>query len=260
MPLQDYYNLGGDEDPLYPAWDRPAYEPENSPEILAQTFTPILKYNIESVKIKGYVDTRYDEGDVTLAIYATSGGIPTGSAMVSKVVEYASLPTAWDWVEFVFASSIELTSGVMYAIVVSIELSDGGASCIFHWDLDTGGSGGGYAGGRQWVKLGTNPWDYWYLTGDFLFETYGESVDPIMSGDIESSGEMASSLAVLSSLSGGIGIVGTVVAEFSASMELVGAVEADCSVNASLWRPPRPPHINRFIIAAQKNKLYYGQI
>lgn len=111
--LRDYYNTG-DNNYL---WNTVSN---------GQTFTPTENYNITSVKLK-LLRGVTAPGTLTVNIYATVGGLPTGSVLASGTTNGTTLTqdTAGEWREITLTVSYFLLSGVMYAIVLNINANAG---------------------------------------------------------------------------------------------------------------------------------------
>jgi len=87
----------------------------------AQGFTPSVSGNLDSISLS-IVKSSTSVGDLTVAVYATAAGKPTGSALASQVVSQASIPSSSTpavRVNIAFSSPAALTSGTVYAIVLS---------------------------------------------------------------------------------------------------------------------------------------------
>ncbi len=177
--LQDYYNTGDDGERSFSgaSWE-------------SQTFTAGASYEVTSVKLKCF---RGGSGvaTVTVAIKATSGGLPTGANLAEATMAYNDLPLSADWVTFTFGSSYSLTSGTKYAIVFY-----NNQSYDTRWRCD--GSSPTYSGGSRVYSI--NSGSSWTedTTRDFLFETYEYATTYV---------EGTGTLNILSSLTGNI--VGT---------------------------------------------------
>ena len=119
-------------------------------------------------------------GNVNFSIYATSGGYPTGSPLITEVIPIGSWSSS-----VTFTDDLILTSGVVYAWVAS--LPDGDASNFInflavntndYYPEGTGRTTGN--SGVSWTGLTNN--------GDFYFKTYSAPL-AIVSATGVSSGE-----------------------------------------------------------------------
>ena len=133
----------------------------------AQTFTPQVNHSIGKVYIR--VFRTGSPGTVTVGIYATSGGLPTGSALVTNTINGNDLPEVSPgvWKLIIFAPTA-LAAATKYAIVVSA--SSGDLSNYLCWRADasspayTGGARCYSAdGGSNWIE-DTNQ-DYMFEEG-----------------------------------------------------------------------------------------------
>lgn len=109
-----------------------------------QTFTPSSDFDLVRMTTS-LARTTGVTGNVTMNIYATAAGLPTGPSLGSAAIDVTTLvevpPSAYTTAVFDFGSPIPLTNGVQYAFVLS-----GGAS----GDIYAGAVGPGlYAGGTR---------------------------------------------------------------------------------------------------------------
>lgn len=105
---QEYYNTDDDD-----------YQNIGGIKYKGQTFTPASNYTIGSVKLKLF--KAGSPGIVTVGIRATSDGIPIGGDLCNGTTDGDTLTsdTGGEWREIIFSNVIALSSGVMYAIVIS---------------------------------------------------------------------------------------------------------------------------------------------
>ena len=92
-----------------------------------QTFTASSSYTATKLGFYGYKADDGSTGTVTIGIYATAAGLPTGGALgfyTSDISTMAESPTE-DWFEVVLSSGVALTSGTVYAIVLSYAIATG---------------------------------------------------------------------------------------------------------------------------------------
>lgn len=182
--LRDYYNTGDDNSQGVSAIYRSA-----------QTFTPSASYQLQSVKLLLHHGATYtDPGDITVRIYGTADGVPTGSHLATVTQSSSGLTgdSAGEWVEFTFSSPVSVSSGVMYAIVVFCESLD---TYALYWRRDV--TAPEYAGGTQCVSSDSG--GSWTVRSgfDFMFETYDVASPYIdMGGEIAGLGGLAAELHV----------------------------------------------------------------
>lgn len=155
MALQEYYNTGRDSSHgCYAAFE------------IAQTFTPQVSYDINSVKL--YVKRLGTITNVIVGIYATEGGHPTGEALCSATIDGSGWSdSSFAWIEWEFAEPASLDINTKYAIWVDGTGYDT-SNCPM-WGYD--GSSPGYTNGNMEYDSGSG----WvtYDAADLLFETYG---------------------------------------------------------------------------------------
>lgn len=145
---------------------------------LAQSFVP-TKSIIRGVNLYKSANTGTFTGTVTVAIFADSGGSPTGAALATKTITNA-LYLAYAVGEFtaLFTSELTVTPGSLYWVVVSTSTSDT-ANCI---NLGTN-TAGGYASGSAkynntadgWVAISTIDLYFKTLEGAFGKAILGDS-------------------------------------------------------------------------------------
>lgn len=161
--LQDYYNTGDGANAAF-----------GSARWIAQTFTAGNGYSISSIKLKLWRDPSNNPGTITISIRATTAGLPTGADLdgVSGTTDGNTLPTTQgtaEWREITLSSSIELTSSVMYAIVM--RCSGVNPSCNCRDDA----SSPAYANGTY--NYSNNSGSSWtiFSGADLMFETWGDA-------------------------------------------------------------------------------------
>lgn len=201
MPLQESWNSG---DTSY----------ANIYSIIwgCQTFTAGSAYDISSVKL--LVFRTGNPGTVDVELLATDGdGKPTGAALASGSFAGSTLTTdtAGEWKEITFGSAYSLTSGNVYAIVVSAPSGAGGN--WLGWRTD--GSAPVYSDGEKGTS--TNSGSSWSMSGSFtaLFETWGE-VPAVYA-------ECAGTCAATGAASGGLGFTATFITNTNIYRRLVAA-------------------------------------
>ena len=133
----------------------------------AQTFTPQVSHTITSVKL--YVKRKGTIGNVTIGIYATSGGHVTGSALTSVAVDGSAWATSLAWKEWTFTTPIFLVASTKYAI--RMEESTFDADNCPYWGIAYSAGAGPYANGNAESYDGSS-WTG-LTTYDFYFEEYG---------------------------------------------------------------------------------------
>ncbi|MEN6424009.1 MAG: hypothetical protein ABFE13_01500 [Phycisphaerales bacterium] len=136
-----------------------------------QTFTPQVTHVLTSVKLMLYRSTTELYGTAYCGIFATSGGLPTGSALVSAQINYGTMGTSWpgEAVEISFDPGVQVELGAMYAIGVWMT---GGADSYSL--LAASKMVGTYANGTEVVS--DNGGSTWVTqAGDIWFEQYGEA-------------------------------------------------------------------------------------
>ncbi len=152
--LKDSYNTGDDA-----AWSASIIEK------LGQTFTAASSYTLKTLRLKMY---RFaNPGPMVVSIYSTLASKP------NALLGYATMDgntltenTAGAWYSFELVSGVSIVSGTMYAIVIELGATAGGAAYL-RADTD-----GGYAGGAAW-SYSSGEWIQTGLSGyDGMFETY----------------------------------------------------------------------------------------
>lgn len=101
-------------------------------------------------------------GNITVSIYATSGGKPTGSALVSKTLAASSVSTlSIANYQFDFASDLTIVPGTKYAIVISYNGTSLSNTIAWYRDNNSYASGDGYYkySAGAWTAQG---YDYWF--------------------------------------------------------------------------------------------------
>jgi len=148
----------------------------------AQTFTAESSHAITSVKLKLYRDGA--PGTITASIRATAEGLPTGSDLTSGTTDGDTLTTdtAGEWREITLAS-LELTSGVVYSIVIG----QSNATPLNRADWRHDSSAPPYAGGTGCRS--TDSGASWVSQSlDSMFEVWGgNSIDAVVTAQAVSS-------------------------------------------------------------------------
>ena len=84
----------------------------------AQSFTPATAHKITSVKLKLH-KVGSPTGNLTVGIYATSGGRPTGAALVSGTIDSSTISATPTVYEITLGSGYDLTASTVYAIMLT---------------------------------------------------------------------------------------------------------------------------------------------
>ncbi len=160
--LKEYYNTGHNAsvatDSSFPA---------------GQTFTAGSSYNLAYVKLKLFRDVGTFPGTVTVALYATSGGLPTGDVLASGTIDGDTLAegeqytASGEWTVVNFSSPYGITSGTKYAIVITT-----GGDAVYA-DMDV--TSPTYSGGSLVIFSGS--WGA-YTSYDLMFECWEGGVPP----------------------------------------------------------------------------------
>jgi len=161
--LYEHYNTGYVAAGIYPNYTEPQ----------GQTFTSAVAFNITSVKIRMYRSVANSPGTITVSIYSTSGGVPTGDALISGTTDGSTLTTAGDgeWREITFDSDRVLTADVMYAIVITVASGTEDNSLIVKVD----NTAPTYTGGTRVYSLNTGGSWTAHPTVDCMFECWGNT-------------------------------------------------------------------------------------
>jgi hypothetical protein len=136
--------------------------------LLAMTFpnTGSIYTKIDYVQIP-LIRVGTVSGNITVSIYATSGGAPTGSALGSTTIAASSVATSGtNWYTFDFGTDISVTPGKQYTIVKQDSSSN--SSNYIGWRRSTNPD---YASGQGYTKAGAGAWED--FSRDFGFYVYG---------------------------------------------------------------------------------------
>jgi len=133
----------------------------------AQTFTTPSAYSLTRVAI--YISRTGSPGTITVEIYATSAGEPTGAPLGSTTVNGDLIQTVDNvWLVATFGTPVSLSNGVQYALVIR-GAGFAGANYI-SWRKDTAGAT--FAGGNKLFSIdGGATWASSAGT-DYLFVLY----------------------------------------------------------------------------------------
>ena len=130
----------------------------------AQTFTAGMSGNLTSCTIN-IKKQGNPAGNMTVGLYATNSNLPTGAVLATKSLVADSLTTSYADTSFVFASPYALTSGTVYALVLSATSGDASNYVLWQYNVSDG-----YAGGRR--ADSTNSGSTWpSYGGDARFST-----------------------------------------------------------------------------------------
>ncbi len=140
------------------------------------TFTPSTDFIVYSMKAKLL---RFDAGStpgiLTSWILPTTGGVPTGSALVTGTLSAAianaiTTTSPGEWKEVVFTSRYLLRSGTVYGVALKSSTDD--TSHPIYWRYDT--NDGAYTNGRKYTSSdGGTIWTGSDPDDDFMFEIWG---------------------------------------------------------------------------------------
>jgi hypothetical protein len=137
--------------------------------ICTQTFTTVGSFDISKVSLKLFRSG--SPGDITVGIWDTSGGKPSGGAVVSVTQSGNGITTdsGGEWVDFVFASPYTLSATHLYAIVWS---AGAGSDISNYGAARRDGTPPTYADGQS--GFSSNSGGSWTMssTTDYVFETY----------------------------------------------------------------------------------------
>lgn len=138
-------------------------------------------------------------GTVTVSIRATAvetddSPVPTGADLVSATTDGDSLPTdtSGEWRQITFATSIELSAGVEYAIVIRATTGDTNNRILWHLDITSPTYAGGVRGTSDNSGGHFHPWDgtsspHGPVLGNYdsMFEEWGLEAFPAGGAGVE---------------------------------------------------------------------------
>ncbi len=133
-----------------------------------QTFlTDATTNRVSKVSIEG-IKSGTPSGNLDVSLYATSSGVPTGSALATKSILANTVSGGDTYYDFTFATEVTVSPSTMYAIVISVPSGVNGNE--FDWRFSTTST---YANG-QYIRS-TNSGSSWTATStrDFSFKVYG---------------------------------------------------------------------------------------
>jgi len=168
MKLKEYYNLG--DDGAMAVYGVNWY---------AQIWTTTSAYNIQRIKLKLYKTG--NPGTVTVSIRETMGEVPVRPTDVdidgvTAVYNGNNITEVneGEWIEFNLSSSIALSSGTKYAIV--IQASSGSVGNIIYIKSDV--SSPEYYDGHIWKSTNSGmTWTVYIGSADTMFECWGSVVE-----------------------------------------------------------------------------------
>jgi len=93
----------------------------------AQTFTPFTSYTATSIALKCRRNDSSASGTVTIGIYNTTAGLPSGLALATGTINIADLLFAspGSWQSIVLSVGVAFVAGTRYAIVINGSISAG---------------------------------------------------------------------------------------------------------------------------------------
>jgi hypothetical protein len=155
-------------------------------------------------------------GDITLGLYATSSGLPTGAALATKTIDSSSITTnqVGEWIDFDLDSALTLSATTMYAVILSAP--DGSISNYISWRRDE--SSPAYAGGG--VVVSTNSGSSWTgaTTADYMFQLYSGEADPVY---VDMEGSSSIIFALTGDITSALDLTGTAALVFTVSAALL---------------------------------------
>jgi hypothetical protein len=223
---KDYYITGAD-----------AYTEVTAGWWLCQTFTTSSAYTITGVKLQLW--RVGSPGPLTVSIYATTAGKPSGAVLCSGTTDGNTITTAatGEWRTINFTTPVALTNTTVYAIVASA--AGGDAYNYVEWMYDI--TAPAYAGGSYVIS--TNSGTTWTIDTDydFMFETYGSSTTALASPPVKFFWSVTANLALTADSAKILYYDGTnwraaatTVANVSDFIEYNGIIYAACGA-ANLW-------------------------
>lgn len=134
----------------------------------SQTFLTTSAYTLNELHI--YAKRTGSPGTCTVALRATSGGLPTGANLASGTFDGNAISTTDAWIT-VTQSAYDVSNSTTYAIVLSCP--SGSVGNQVSWRMD---SANGYANGSYISS--SNSGSSWTAdtTYDFMFRVYGTDI------------------------------------------------------------------------------------
>ena len=138
-----------------------------------QTFTPLSSYTATQIALKCFRNDSGATGTLTFGIYATSGGLPTGSALATGTLDVSTLDsiTPGSFEIITLNAGVALIAGTRYAIVISGSISAGD----FVFFRTSGTSNYAYGTRGYSINAGGSWTAYAGNTTDNLFKIYDNS-------------------------------------------------------------------------------------
>jgi hypothetical protein len=181
------------------------YEGSHAPSYFGQTFTAGRSGYLTEAELSGrfmsvpaVVAPNATSGNIYVKVFATSGGLPTGSPLGSAT---AAVGTTDGWFTITFTTAIQVTSGTMYALQFNM---DPGVGIVF---------GNAYAGGTKFSGNGTDSpilgqSDWAFRT--YVSETAPATLPPTGTGSGRSNGSGGLPLVMFVGAFAGVGIAALV--------------------------------------------------
>lgn len=144
-----------------------------------QTFTPTMTYQVSSVSL--YSLAQGSPGTATLSIRFSSGGLPTGSDLISKNENASLWAGSYSWNTFTFSSSITLAAGTQYAIIIKVPSGNASNDVQVRSDASSPNYTGGTAvrstnGGTSWTAYPDTDCYFRVSSGTQSFRIYIDDV------------------------------------------------------------------------------------
>ena len=140
------------------------------------TFKSSLNFMASSAKFKLLRYAGSVPGILTAWLLATSGGVPTGSALATgtlsaDVANAITTSSPGEWKEITFATPRLLLADTTYGLALKSSTDDTGAP--IYWRYDT--NDGAYTNGRKYITSdGGSTWTGTDPDDDFMFEIWGD--------------------------------------------------------------------------------------
>jgi hypothetical protein len=143
----------------------------------AQTFTVGAAGKLSKVDVQIGRDSGAN-GNLSLEIYPTTGGAPSGSPLFSTPISASSIPIAGPSASLPFtsvdlsAANLNVTPGQQYAIALRGTAGFDDPNPFWNWGSP------GYSGGNPYDSAFGQPWDEVNQTFDFGFRTWVDAAAP----------------------------------------------------------------------------------
>lgn len=136
-----------------------------NPQIdFAQSFKPSDSKPLAKVSL--YLKKIGNPGDATIRITSDIGGTPAESSLANATLSSGSVGASYGWVEIIFNSPANLTSGTTYWLILDTSKD---ANKYYVWCKD---GGAGYANGSPKYSQDWNDDPWTGVSGDLDFKTY----------------------------------------------------------------------------------------